>query len=320
MIEPHYAVLTGILVAGYFVARWPVSRRPREVAWGPLIAFGLLAAAGVGWLELLRRAYLVGSVAEKGRSLGVVRLLSPGPAALALPETYGGVVVALLALAGLGWGRREARRLRVFYGLALVLGVVMGLGPTLRWLRLYEVLHVTVPVVGLIRNPQKFRLLASVGGAALVALGTEALLARLPARSVKPVAALILAAVLLETPPWHRISVNRFRDSPVYETMRVEAEKALYLPLFSGDSVWSSVYLYATTRTRVPMLNGYSPLVSERYGRDVYERLRGLNVGHLGPGEEEALRSLGVSHVVLDRALFPPETCLLYTSDAADEL
>ena len=55
------------------------------------------------------------------------------------------------------------------------------------------------------------------------------------------------------------------------------------------------------------MLNGYSPMVSRHYLTDVYEPLRGLNVGRVGPTEHAALRRLGVTHVVVDRALFPPD-------------
>jgi hypothetical protein len=166
------------------------------------------------------------------------------------------------------------------------------------------------------------RLLLSVPNKTVLspAYGLKAVLARLPARAVGPAGLLILAAVLVETPPWHRITVIRFLDSPVYAALRAEAGKALYLPLVTGDSMWSSVYLYATTRTRVPMLNGYSPLVAERYGRDVYEPLRGLNVGHLGPGEHGTLRRLGVTHVVMDQALFPPEVSPLPSSFTVSRL
>ncbi len=55
------------------------------------------------------------------------------------------------------------------------------------------------------------------------------------------------------------------------------------------------------------MLNGYSPLVPRRYVTEVYRPLQGLNVGDLGPAEYALLLRLGVTHVLLNRALFPPE-------------
>ena len=37
-----------------------------------------------------------------------------------------------------------------------------------------------------------------------------------------------------------------------------EGPRALWIPFWPGDSAYSGLYLYATTLTRVPMLNGYS--------------------------------------------------------------
>ncbi|HEX2500436.1 MAG TPA: hypothetical protein VHO73_03190, partial [Methylomirabilota bacterium] len=321
MLDPHYAYAMGVVALGYVALRWRCVFPPRWTSGGALVAFGLLAAAGAGWVYMLRQAFLRDSIASSGRSLGVVRLLSPGPASLLSLETYGGALVLLLALVGL-WASTAARprRLGVFYGAMIVGGLVLGLGPTLRYFPLYELLHGWAPVFGLIRNPQKFRLLTSLGGAVLAGWGVHALLAKLPARVRRPAGVLVLAAVLVETPPWHPITVVRFLDNPAYVTVGREARKVLYLPLWGGDSVWSAPYLYTTTRSRVPMLNGYSPMVSRRYVRDVYEPLRGLNVGHVGPTEYGALRQLGVTHVVVDRALFPPEASPLPSAFTIERL
>ena len=93
----------------------------------------------------------------------------------------------------------------------------------------------------------------------------------------------LLALVLIATPPWHGIAFARFGDSPVYETLRREATRVLYLPVWPGDSAHSGLYLYAVTRTRIPMVNGYSPLVPRRYVDTVFEPLEAMNVGDLGP-------------------------------------
>jgi hypothetical protein len=53
------------------------------------------------------------------------------------------------------------------------------------------------------------------------------------------------------------------------------------------------------------MLNGYSPAPPRRYEAEVVRPLRALNVGDVGPAEHTRLRELGVTHVVLDRALPP---------------
>jgi hypothetical protein len=306
-LEPHYTYLIGGLLAVYVPLRWLGAGRPRRAAPALLAGAGL-GALGAGWLLMLRQSFLVGSIADAGRSLAEVRLFSAGPAALAVPAAYGGGALLLLALAGLALpGPRRDRALRVFYGGTLVLGVLLALGPTLPGVPVYEALYRWLPLFKLIRNPEKFRILVSLGVVVLAALGTAALLARVGPRPARGLGLALLALVLVETPPWHRVAVARFPESPVYARLRQEATRVLYLPVWPGDSAFSSVYLYTVTRTRVPTLNGYSPLVSRRYVDEVFEPLAGLNVGDLDPAAHARLRELGVSHVVVDRAVFPPQ-------------
>jgi hypothetical protein len=261
---------------------------------------------------MLRQAFVTGSIAEAGRRLGEVQLFSPGLPGLADPARYGGPVLALLTAVGLGArGRSGDGTLRVLYGVVLGLGILLSLGPAIPGLPLYEALHRWLPFFAMIRNPDKFRVLVSAAGVVLVALGARALLARV-APTPGPRRALavggLVTLVLAGTAPWHGIAVARFGDSPVFETLRRgAATRVLYLPVWPGDSAHSSLYLYAITRTRVPALNGYSPLVPRDYVRRVFEPLEPLNVGDLGPAEAAALRGLGVSHVVVDRAVFPPQ-------------
>jgi hypothetical protein len=321
MLDPHYAYIMGAVALLYMPLRWSAMTPPRRICPGALVAFALLAVAGAAWLYMLGQTFLRGSIASGGRSIHVVRLLSPGPASLLLPETYVGVFVLLLALFGL-WAPDPGRpgRVRAFYGVVFAAGLVLGLGPTIRYFPLYDLLHGVVPLFSFIRNPEKFRILTSLGAIILAAYGVSALRARLPARVRGLVVAFIVIAVLVETPPWHPITVTRFLDNPVYAAVAADSRKVLYVPIWGGDSVWSAVYLYATTHTRVPMLNGYSPMVSRRYLTDVYEPLRGLNVGRVGPTEHAALRRLGVTHVVVDRALFPPDVSPLPSAFTIESL
>jgi hypothetical protein len=312
MLEPQYTYLTvGLIVAHVATLAW-LERTPRS-AGVPIAAFGLLAAAGIGWVFMLREAFITGSIADVGRRIDEIRLFSPGPAWLLRPATYGGPVLAGLMLVGLTARQRagDARaRLRFLYGAVWVAGLVLTLGPTLPAFPLYKALHRWLPLFGMIRNPRKFDLLAAVGGLALAAFGARATLERLTAerggRRLR-VAGVLTGLVLVATPPWHGIAVAQFGDNPVFEALRQGATRVLYIPIWPGDSAYSSLYLYAITRTRVPVVNGYSPFVPRNYVRDIFESLEPLNVGDLGRVEASALRRLGVSHIVVDRALFPPQ-------------
>jgi hypothetical protein len=310
MLEPQHTYLTGGLVVAHVGVRLALGLR-RRLRPGPLLVFGLLAAGTAAWVLMLRQAFVAGSIAEAGRRLEEVRLFSPGLPALAQPARYGGLALAGLAAVGLGArGRSGDGSLRLLYGATLTLGVLLSLGPMIPRFPLYQALHRWLPFFAMIRNPEKLQLLTSMGAVVLGALGARSLLDHVaPGRGRRRVGAAggLLALVLVATPPWHGIAFARFDDSPAYETLRREASRVLYLPVWPGDSSHSGLYLYAITRTRIPMVNGYSPLVPRRYVRDVFEPLEALNVGDLGPGEAEALRRLGVSHVVVDRAGFPPQ-------------
>jgi hypothetical protein len=310
MLEPQYTYLATGLVLGH--AALCLATRPHGgLRIAPLAIFGLLGLAAGGWVLMLRQAFVAGSIAETGRRLEEVRLFSPGLRALAAPAWYGGVALGVLSIIGLVCrARAQDRGLRVLYGITLGLGILLSMGPVIPRVPLYTGLHRWLPFFGMIRNPEKLQLLTSVALIVLSALGARAVLSALAeAPGPRRAAAVgsLLALVLVATPPWHGIAFARFGDSPVYETLRREASRVLYLPIWPGDSSYSGLYLYAITRTRVPMINGYSPLVPRRYVDEVFEALEPLNVGDLGAGEADALRRLGVSHVVVDRAVFPPQ-------------
>ncbi|HWC04718.1 MAG TPA: hypothetical protein VHF87_18360 [Methylomirabilota bacterium] len=310
MLEPQYTYLAAALAVAHAGVRL-VLAPVRRLRVAPLAAFAALAIIAGAWVLMLRNAFVAGSIAEAGRRIEEVRLFSQGLPGLAEPARYGGIALAVLAALGLGArGRAGEWRLRLLYGTALVLGVLLSVGPTIPRVPLYQAVHRWVPFFAMIRNPEKLQLLTSVAALVLAALGARALLSRAgpdPGRGRLAAAGGLLALVLVATPPWHGIAFARFGDSPVYETLRREASRVLYLPVWPGDNASSGLYLYAVTRTRIPMVNGYSPLVPRRYVRDVFEPLEALNVGDLGSGEADALRRLAVSHVVVDRAGFPPQ-------------
>jgi hypothetical protein len=309
MLEPQYTYLALGLALAHAAVRIGLGPQ-RRLRAGPLVAFGLLAIAATAWVLMLRQAFVAGSIADAGRRLDEVRLFSPGLPGLAEPARYGGLALALLAGIGLGVrGRSTDGSLRILYGAVLGLGILLSLGPTIPRFPLYQALHRWLPLFAMIRNPRKLELLVAVGSLVLAAFGARAALGRLATESARRrlAAGVLTGVVLVATPPWHGIAVARFGDSPVFEALRRDAARVLYLPIWPGDSAHSSLYLYAITRTRTPAVNGYSPFVPRHYSRDVVDPLEPLNLGDLGRVEAAALRQLGVSHVVVDRAVFPPE-------------
>lgn len=282
----------------------------------PWLVLLLLAGLGVGYLATLKGTVLAESLAA-GRTLHEIRLFAPRPADLLQrvnphgnQAVYPGAVAVLLAALGAVTARRQepgrSALLMAATGLT-ALAVLLSLGPSLRAFPLYEVAYRLVPFFGFMRQPAKFQVLVALGLGLLAGVGAGRLAAA-RGRWGRWLPALAVFGLLLDYHPGRPIGLSVLPTSgPVYQLLQRASGKVLFLPLWPGDSAWSSVYLYTTTLTRTSMLNGYSPLVSRHYVQEVARPLESLNWGELRPDQAEQLRRLGVELVVLDRGVFPPK-------------
>lgn len=302
--------------AGGLVQAWR-ARGPGRIPLGPLAFVAAGAGVGAGFLLLLRSLLLTRSVSGTGRTLHEVLLFSPLPADLlarvnpsAGRTIYPGVIALGLALVGTGALARRPpeprRRILLAFGPILALAMVLSLGPRLAVLPLFEVAFHLVPTWNFIRQPAKFQVLVGLALSVLAAVGVEAITRhrRAATRAVLVVALALLVAV--EYHPWRPTGLAFPPTSGRgLDVIRALGPRALYLPLWPGDSAFSALYLYATTLTRVPMLNGYSVWVDRSYVTDVYRPLEAINLGVLGDAEAATLARYRVRQVVLDRDAFP---------------
>ena len=88
------------------------------------------------------------------------------------------------------------------------------------------------------------------------------------------------------------------------------APRALVLPIWPGDSSWSSVYQYHAVRAGVPMLNGYAAVRTHDYADRVFHRFETMTEGDFTDDQAAGLRELGVTHVILHENAFPPKVSL----------
>ena len=311
------ALALPLLVHGvWLLAGWRRWWSPRLPVLPVALAVGGGLAAG-GFLLLLQRLLLRRSVSGAGRTLHEVLLFSPTPddlftrVNLASSRTvYPGVValaLAVLAVAAL-WRQRPAGRRRMLWIFAplLVAGIILSLGPRLEALPLFEVAFRLVPSWNFIRQPAKAQVLVALALAVLAAVGVDALTRR-RGRLLQGAGALGLGLlVAADYHPWRPTGVSGLPDGgPEFATVRTEGPRALWIPFWPGDSAYSGLYLYATTLTRVPMLNGYSAWLDRSFLTDVYRPLETVNLGVVGETEAQTLRRYGVRQVILDRDAFP---------------
>jgi hypothetical protein len=306
----------GVIHAAWHLAAWPRWRAALPVP--PLVVAGVGALGGSAFLWLLRQALLRRSVSGTGRTLHEVMLYSPLPSDLLVrvnPLSHraiylGLVALALAAVGAVGLARRPpAGAARMLLGCVplLALATVLSLGMRLPGLPLFEAAFRLVPFWNFVRQPAKLQVLASLALALLAAAGAQALASRARRAWVHVAVAAILALLIAaEYHPWRPIGVSLLPGAgPDEERIASLGPRALFIPLWPGDSSYSGLYLYATTLTRVPMLNGYSAWVDRSYVTDVYRALETVNLGAVGETEYAALRRYGVRQVVLDREAFP---------------
>ncbi len=91
-------------------------------------------------------------------------------------------------------------------------------------------------------------------------------------------------------------------QNPLHRILREQCrpgQRVLYLPMRQGDCPDSSLYLYYATLDRIPMLNGYYPIVPKVFTRDCFSALLPLNAGLLSEAGYELLRRENVGFLVV---------------------
>ncbi len=218
---------------------------------------------------------------------------------------YPGVVACVLALVGLA--ASPAR------GIAFVgaLCAVLALGSRApQWIPLYRVAFEVVPFFGMIRQPTKFVAVAGLALALGAGWGTEVVRRRLGARLGTLAATAVLAGVLLDYRNLVPFGLSALpSENRVYSVVaeRARGTNLLELPLWPGDSHYSSLYLYWALRTGVPTINGYSPFAPRDYVEKVDRPLETMNLGEMSEAQHRLLGELRVRFVTLHRDTFPPK-------------
>ncbi len=265
---------------------------------------------------------------EGGRSLYEVGLYSVPFREFFLrsPErgTYVGwafSVLLLISIVVLVAGRRiptragERSRLGICLVLA-VLGMILACGVLLgSAFPLYNVLYRFVPFLSYIRSMAKYLVLTATGGGVAVALVLTVLERSERSRILARLAPLFAGALMILD--WGLLSSTGVSVLPersaIYDRVMAEGKgtRLLEVPIWPGDSAFSSPYQYGTILTGVPTINGYSPTVPVSYRQNVADPLYPLNFGILGEKEFELLRTLNVRLVNFHQELFPRQVSAL---------
>ncbi len=305
------------LGAGLVLVLPPLWRSRRRPAWSwswwrpilPLLAgLGLAAARQMQ----MKAAHYDASIAGGGRSLREVLLFTPHLADYLDPANphlerllFFGLVTGLLALAGLlflalglprGW--RQGGRATAWALVAFVFGLLAA-GPTVEVMPLYRFLYHYLPFFNYPRVPGRLvvfavLMLALLGGWALRQISSRCTLTRSARLALALVLTLVLAWDLWPPkatgicllPPPGRVEAAIGQNLPGGPD---SPRRLLGLPIWPGDSHQSSIYELTISRTRAPMINGYSPVVRRDYVAKVFRPLYPLDLGLVDRGTLAAL-------------------------------
>ena len=327
-----HAVFFLALALPFYVAVGWAARRPlwrgnarRYFLRGQLPRLGLLAAgfaAVYAYLMVVRLRTIEPGMARTGFAPAEVAVYSPTPYDLRIRSNpnntraiYPGVVAAaLVAAGGLSAVRRGSWRERWLAGGALVsvLGAyAFAFGPNALGGLLYVASRRVIPYLPYLRQTSKVLVVALPVLALPAAFGLAALTAAAGPAARRRVAVLGTCAglLILDANPLRQIGLARpSRENAAYayfQGLHREGERLLCLPVWPGDSSYSSLYLYFATRYPIPTMNMYLPKPPRRYVEEIFEPLDDLNQGEVSERARAVLEQWRVRHIIVHTEVFP---------------
>ena len=330
----HFLFAVAVVLLGVNVVRFRKSligpsvdgSMVRRVIGRFLPVLPLIVLSG-GIVVAIKKFVLGGTIAERGRRLAEVRYFSPHWKDLLGRTNYQGESMLYLGIVALVlmslfvgvfvWRRSRRRRGETDGQPAFWLGsflffTFLSLGLSVPQVPLYAFFYKVIPYFKYPRVPGRMIFIAYAAMAFCVAWGLD----RLPLKKNFWKWGLILAAVAgmgIDYFPLRPLGICLLERGPtVYNGMdreKMPPRTLLELPVWPGDSAWSTLYQYYVTRYRYPMVNGYSPVVSKDYVDEVFYGLYPLDVGEVSSKSRAMLHRLHVKYVTFHTDAYPYKIC-----------
>ena len=303
---------------------------------GCLLPFALIAGFPALLVQLsLRGGATDGTTIEKGRGLQEVALFSPHASGIFGWMTTGHdtsiylghllPALLLLGLVSLIWrffrtpSRPSAAAIAAYAMLlsGCLIMVLLALG--VNGPQDGRVLHFTrahIPHFDMIRQPAKIYSILPALLAVCAGLGMKSVLSIIPQKAARPAYAGLALFILLMTFTfaWQvRPTVCLLDDTQeAYAAVAGDAQtrgvdpRAIVLPIWPGDSAWTSLYQHYVSLYRIRMINGYLPVISTEYQQLAlsYEM---ANVGVFTPENWLDLKSRGIEYILFHEDAFPEQ-------------
>jgi len=265
------------------------------------------------------------SIARGGRTLNEVRTYSPTikdifnrTNAEAERYVYLGIIPFLLTVFGaftqiLKKQSIKQKVIPAFYTLAFIVSFILSLGTTLNNIfPIYKFCYKYVPYFNYPRVPGRMVIISFLAMSVLAAYAVK----EIKVHGKRPfltyiIISILLLGIMVDYFPFpQRIGISLMEGKPsVYEKVEktIGNKKLLELPIWPGDSSWSSIYEYYVTKTRVKIINGYHPMVTRKYIRKIFSPLVSLNIGEINEKQYELLKKLDVKYIIFHQEAYPPK-------------
>ncbi|NLB69079.1 MAG: hypothetical protein GX804_05285, partial [Lentisphaerae bacterium] len=301
----------------------------------PLVICGVIAVLLSDWL---RSQYAATDVAG-GRSLSSVAANSPSPASIiniSIPGQFSQhfnigigiaavlIVCALIMLVFLLYiiFSKYDRDLVSFgewlTGLLIVLAVIfvimlaLGTNAPKNGLPI-RVARKLIPPYSMIRQPVKIFCLLPTLMALSFAISFRYLRRRISHNgTLSACSILICILVLYASSRSTTAGVSLLpKSNTAYAAVVEEAAKtdtvprAVAIPIWPGDSAWSSLYEFYSIQNGLRMINGYSPVKTSDYMENVFHKFETIAHGQLDDEQIAALQNFGVTAIILHENAFP---------------
>ena len=335
----HCFLFAGLAIPLWCVVAWlagsrPGLRRPAQDGKSALVALAPVAVCGavaVAIARHLRRAYAATDAAG-GRTIADLRcpvwdaLLDPTSVSHMAPQFFlgWGLVLAVLVAGALAAAalvrRRTGAQGRRAAGAALLLALAV-LGAILLAMAqrgpmqgiVLRAVRKLIPPFRMVRQPIKVFCLLPTILAPLFAWGISSsprgryrdlrglFLLALPLVCLIPIA----RSMRTGTCVLPREPSAAYAAAVADARAKGETPRALILPIWPGDSSWSSLYQFHAAATGLRMVNGYAAVTIPDYVENVFGRFQTVTQGGLTDDDLAALARYGVNTVILHEDAFP---------------
>jgi hypothetical protein len=325
MEEHHMGYYTALFTIVFWIYKFFLNKK-KDIKSCLSFVFTLLPV-GIGWILsasymlYIKTVVISSSVAGSGRTLDEIKLYAPRMKDIFTrinPDSekyiYIGIFATLLLITGLLKKITDIKKKAddfpyMFYLLTFIVTLLLSLGPNLPYLPIYKACYKIIPFFYFPRSPARLHMYTLMALALLSGYGAKFIFSLFKKQSFKYLCSFsFILCICLDFHTSHIIGLTKMaQKNNTYDYIQNLFPKnpILEIPIWPGESSWTSIYQYYTTIYRIPLVNGYSPFVTQKYRDEIFWPLASVNMGMINKEQYDLLKKLNVKFINLHEEAYP---------------